>query len=259
MFQYAAGRALASRLKVELLLDVSPFREYSLRSYELGKFQIRARDAGLWHRLKHKTRLFGKRFQERAWFHYDKKFAELEGHVYLDGYFQHPLYIQDVSLELTRDFTLQDEPPETVIDVFSHIDSVNAVSLHVRRGDYVTNPDVGKFLPLCTQDYYQRAAERMAAQVENPVFVLFSDDIPWVKSQLALPFDSFLVDTGSVHHDLLCMSQCRHHIIANSSLSWWGAWLKPRADKIVIGPEPWALLDGEPASPMPGNWQRIKR
>ena len=117
-----------------------------------------------------------------------------------------------------------------------------AVSLHVRRGDYVSDPKTKAILGVCSLDYYRAAIAHIAERIESPAFFVFSDDIAWAKANLEIPFPCEYVDHNQgqqSYNDMHLMSLCKHHIIANSSFSWWGAWLNPRKDKIVIAPENW--------------------
>lgn len=120
----------------------------------------------------------------------------------------------------------------------------NAVSLHMRRGDFAIEvPDW-----VLRRDYYERALQVMRGRLSRPTFFVFSDDIPFAKDFAASHSDCILVDCNdseTAHEDLRLMSSCSHHIIANSTFSWWGAWLNPRADKMVIAPRRWVHYETE--------------
>lgn len=126
--------------------------------------------------------------------------------------------------------------------VAQNILSVNAVSLHVRRGDYVSNLTINQFHGTCSLEYYNQAIAQIAKKVETPHFFVFSDDPEWVKSNLKIDYSITIVDHNNAdknYEDIRLMSLCKHHIIANSSFSWWGAWLCRNPNKIVIAPLKW--------------------
>ena len=131
--------------------------------------------------------------------------------------------------------------------IYSRLDTlpilaVNSVSIHVRRGDYLTNPVTFQTHGLCDIDYYKKAIDEILDLVDKPHFFIFSDDQSWAKSNIIFgaPTD-YVMHNNSLknYEDLRLMSYCRHHIIANSSFSWWGAWLGNNPEKIVIAPKKW--------------------
>ncbi|RYF47825.1 MAG: alpha-1,2-fucosyltransferase, partial [Cytophagaceae bacterium] len=116
------------------------------------------------------------------------------------------------------------------------------VSIHIRRGDYVNHPEFSKTFGFVGLDYYKQALQQLNDHYEDTQLYVFSDDHAWVHENLPLPDNTvFVQNTGPNGDvaDLVLMSQCRHHIIANSSFSWWGAWLNPHSDKLVITPRKW--------------------
>lgn len=117
-----------------------------------------------------------------------------------------------------------------------------AVSLHVRRGDYVSDARTHAAHGLCSIDYYRAAVRYIIDRVEAPEFFVFSDDIAWARGNLDISHPCHYLDHNrgaESYNDMRLMSLCHHHIIANSSFSWWGAWLNPRDDKIVVAPARW--------------------
>ena len=143
----------------------------------------------------------------------------------------------------------------------AEIAACNAVSLHVRRGDYAADPVVTSMHGLCPLDYYDRAVEYVLGRVSDPAFFLFSDDPDWVREHLKLRGSVSVVDHNgpdSGSEDLRLMSLCRHHIIANSTFSWWGAWLDPRPDKLVIAPKRWFADESLDTSDLlPAGWVKL--
>mgnify|MGYP001027583173 CR=1 FL=1 len=139
----------------------------------------------------------------------------------------------------------------------------NSVSLHVRRGDYVRNLKFAAHHGSCTPEYYARALEHVTERMgTTPVIYVFADEPDWVVENMPLPGEVKVIrhnDAARNYEDIRLMSACRHHIIANSSFSWWGAWMNPRADKIVAAPDTWFA---DPASVNPDiwaqGWTRIK-
>jgi hypothetical protein len=162
--------------------------------------------------------------------------------LYLVGYFQTHLLVEEVADDLRLELTFKEPAQGKNLEVLEQIiHSRNPVSLHIRRGDS-TLPVEGKVvLPM---EYYFDAISMIKERLVDPTFFVFSDDIPFVKENLPRDLGMVLVqhnDDFAAHEDLRLMSSCRHHIIANSTFSWWGAWLNPRREKIVIAPRHWFL------------------
>lgn len=136
--------------------------------------------------------------------------------------------------------------------------SENSVSIHIRRGDYLSDQYVNGFAGVCTMEYYQKAIEHIKVQVKNPQFYVFTDDSAWVNENFKLTNAVFVQhNTGSNSwQDMYLMSQCKHNIIANSSFSWWGAWLNANPEKMVIAPKLWWRLF-EKDDVVPAEWIRI--
>ena len=140
------------------------------------------------------------------------------------------------------------------------IKSTNAVSIHFRRGDYVDQPETNKTHGTCTKEYYQKAVDLMASRIVNPHFFLFSDEPEWIKENFSTAIPSTHVAGYPGFIDMYLMGLCRHNIIANSSFSWWGAWLNINPDKIVIAPTQWFAIDeinNKAVDLVPSNWIRL--
>jgi len=131
----------------------------------------------------------------------------------------------------------------------------------VRRGDYLTSPAASGCHGVCPPEYYHAAVKELATRLRSPHFYVFSDDPAWVKAQLNLPHPTTFVDHNDAEHgyeDLRLMASCRHHIIANSTFSWWGAWLGGYPEKRVVAPQKWFRDDRvDTADLIPQGWQRI--
>lgn len=157
----------------------------------------------------------------------------------IDIFFQNELYFKKYEREI-RSLFGQDIPPMT-----------NKVSIHIRRGDYVTPPQNAYFINLCKTDYYERAM----ALFPGEEFLVFSDDIPFAKTFLIGSQFSFSEGRSEVE-DLNLMASCKHNIGANSTFSWWASWLNPNKDKKVVSPKRWSLYPVEPTI-VPDTWIRL--
>jgi hypothetical protein len=134
----------------------------------------------------------------------------------------------------------------------------NSVSIHIRRGDYLTSPHGVGFINICSLNYYIRAVNYIHEHIKNPKFYVFSDDPDWVKENLVIENAKYINhNTGKDSwQDMYLMSICKHNIIANSSFSWWGAWLNQNVNKIVIAPKKWwAFFEEDDV--VPDNWIKL--
>ena len=250
MFQYAFARAMGD----DVMIYKDGFQKGKLRSFQLDNFDIQAPCASrrLFNKMNRKSklpkficRLIGREYQKSYRVYedvpnvYQPDLMHRTGLFW--GYYQSPRYFEHIRPQLLREFSLKTPMDAANQEMLNKIKRTpNAVSLHVRRGDYLKCQDS---FYLCDLDYYAAAMEYIAARVENPHFFLFSDDIEWVMNNLKTKFPCTPVainsgDTG--YFDIELMKHCRHNIIANSTFSWWGAWLNPNPDKIVIAPQKWA-------------------
>lgn len=278
MFQYAAGRAHSLKLGVPLKLDTRDFSGYQLhQGFELNRlFNCRAEiatDSDLahvlgWQRAKlaqqvlrrpQLKRLRYKSFVVEPHFNYWSGINQLEDNKYLYGYWQSEKYFIEFAENIREDFTFKFPFSDQNAEIAEQISQVNAVSLHVRRGDYVSNAK-NTFIGVCSLEYYRKAIEHIKSQVDMPVFFVFSDDIDWVKNNLVLDKTSVFVshNKGSEsYNDMRLMSLCKHNIIANSSFSWWGAWLNSNPQKIVIAPKQWFASGQDDRDLIPEAWVRL--
>jgi|APLak6261664640_1056046.scaffolds.fasta_scaffold03361_2 hypothetical protein len=275
MFEYATARAASLRVGVPLKLDLSGFETYSLHAYGLNNFNIvedvaRQSDyfigspKSLLERIKRYSRCIVQLecYRENG-LSFDSKVLELSDNTYLDGYWQCERYFLDFENQIRNDFSLRFTPDAVNQKYLDSINSVNAVSVHIRRGDYVSNSTVNEIHGVCGLDYYQRAVEylRSHIQSENLHFFVFSDDPDWVKKNIDLGLATTFVshnDASKNYEDMRLMSACKHHIIANSSFSWWGAWLNSSKNKIVIAPDLWFLSPSLSSVDItPATWVRL--
>lgn len=276
MFQYALGRRLAHDIGCKLKLDVSNYSEYRDRSFQLHYFNIRAAVAtkreldivfgrGLGGRLfsyvvKCAPSLCPEVIHEKGQ-RFDRSILISARRTYLSGFWQSEEYFRDIAEIIRGDFTLKEPPDPLNAGMLKKIQDCNAVAVHIRRGDYVADSHARTILGTMPTEYYRQAMERMAKQVQDPHFFVFSDDSPWVKCNFDLPFPMTIVDhnpTERAHLDLFLMSQCRHQIISNSTFGWWGAWLNISSDKIVLAPKVWFRdEDYDSRDVIPAGWVRI--
>lgn len=267
MFQYAFGRALSLKNNTDLKLDISAFDKYKLHNYNLNKFNIveNLADKNEVEGLKYNKYFWikkkSKSYVEEPKFNFSKELLELPENVYLKGYFQSEKYFLPIRETLLQDFMPKGALSTKNNEMLEKITSSNSVSLHVRRGDYANNANTMKVHGLCSLDYYQKAVDYISSKVDNPHFFLFSDDPEWVKGNLKLDYLTTIVDINSGDDgifDMNLMKNCKHNIIANSSFSWWGAWLNQNMQKIVIAPEKWfndSPLDTKDV--VPENWVKL--
>lgn len=276
MFQYAAGRAVSLEHREELLLDTSGFANYELhQGFELQRIFscpitiasemdlkkiLCYRNKTIIRRLCSALKLCTNNFIVEPHFHYWAGIHKISKNSYLTGYWQSEKYFSHIAETIRTDFTFSIPLSEKNAKLAKQISQVNAVSLHVRRGDYAFNPKTAATHGLCSLDYYQAAIQLMAERVQQPYFYIFSDDTAWVKDNLMINFPHQFVDHNSgleSYNDMHLMSLCQHHIIANSSFSWWGAWLNTNVEKIVVAPQKWFDNQTNVSDLLPQTWVRL--
>lgn len=261
MFQYAAARALAIRKGVPLKLDISAFATYYLhQGFELSRvFNCSADIARTedvrrmlgWQTNPRVSNLLSKfnlaAFRSRELviepsFSYWPGIDEAPDDCYLTGYWQSEKYFSSSATQIRQGFTFRESMNDLNSMIAEKILSVNSVSLHVRRGDYLTDKNANETHGLCSINYYKNSIEYISRNTRNPKYFIFSDDIEWAKSNLKIDGQSDYIcfnKNEESYNDMRLMSLCNHHIIANSSFSWWGAWLNPNPTKLVVSPQPW--------------------
>jgi hypothetical protein len=190
---------------------------------------------------------------------FDPEVLKAGPNTILEGYWQSPCYFKDAEAAVRNSFTFKNESSVEVDSWLKQVAASESVSIHIRRGDYVNNPDTNKIHGTCSLDYYAAAAEKIRQLKQASSFFVFSDDIEWCRANLNIGSDlRFVQHNGTAVDDLRIMSSCRSHIIANSTFSWWGAWLNSNPLKIVIAPAKWFNEPGRNASDLiPESWIRI--
>lgn len=269
LFQYAAGRALADRLGCDLALDTRYIKGSDTRGDCFGHFaKARFRSEtqmppakpdgmlryGLW-------RAFGRspRFFRERGLGFDPALLDKPEGTYLHGYWQSERYFADIAAQLREDLTFTTPLDPANADMAARIDSAACpVAFHVRRGDYVA---LGNYAA-CTPDYYRAAAADMAARTaQGLTCFVFSNDPEWARTHLALGHETVIVDINDEtrgHFDMALMARCAHNVIANSTFSWWAAWLNPSPAKTVIAPKAWFTKPAlENPDLIPPEWLRL--
>ena len=266
LFQYAAGKYYAQQhgAQLRLVIDppkravshghprpfllselciVAPFAETSAQdSFVLSQRRSLRSLVSLSNRLRH-IQVFRESFSERHTFQPALPVKPATELLYLVGYWQTHHVVDSIADQLRTELAFRNPPRGAANrDMMAKIANCDdSVSLHVRRGDYTLAIEGNLALPL---EYYTRAIAYFRERLANPTFFIFSDDIPYMRQHLSSDLQAVFVDhndEAAASEDLRLMSACRHHIIANSSFSWWGAWLNPNRDKLVFAPRYWHL------------------
>ncbi len=260
MFQYAAGRSLALRQNSKFYIDRKSFETYNLHDYGLHNFNAVIKDyRNKYFNLIPKSSLDV--YSEKN-FRFDQEVFELQTPVFLDGYWQSEKYFHDFSDQIRKDFVFKKKPNDYNAAIADLIKKKMSLSIHIRRGDYVSNSDTNSFHGTCSLSYYKESLEYISDLLKTPLEIfIFSDDIEWVKENLKITSwqHHFVSNSKSTNYeDLRLMSLCNHNIIANSTFSWWGAWLNSFEDKKVIAPSKWFLESSmNDADLIPSSWVRI--
>lgn len=265
MFQYALYLRLKAQGKEVKLDDRTEYEKEDARPILLWAFGIDYPKASrdeineltdgfmkFSHRLRRKlSGRKSKEYHEKSC-NFDKQILIREP-AYLTGYFQSEKYFDEVNEQVRETFQFSDkiwssvsaELTEKIREYQKKIEKETAVSVHIRRGDYLDNQEV--YGGICTDEYYRKAIAIVEEKFPTAVFYIFSNDAGWVKDWISRLYGEsgrFTVIEGTTEDtgylDLFLMSKCRAHIIANSSFSWWGAWLNPDQKKMVIAPSVWA-------------------
>lgn len=279
MFQYAFALELEQRRGEPVYLDLSGFEDYGLHNgFELERvFGIQTRVAppdivrrlsvpssGLVNRFRRKYLTKKTHFIDRYFGYYPAVF-DREGDCYYDGYWQSEKYFVDVEEAVRRVFRFREGLGERNEALLQDLPGPR-VSLHVRRGDYLKSEN----LNVCTPAYYEAALAELRASIPIRSILVFSDDISWCRENLQLEAQTTAYidwNTGlESWRDMALMTRCDHHIIANSSFSWWGAWLNPRMSKRVFAPRPWNMREINNTDHyysysfsdiIPASWERV--
>ena len=253
MFQYAFYLALQKHFK-NVRADLTAFKTYALHNgFELHTvFNIKLEEASpfelnlllpqnrkwIWRKLRRLYDTKNAYWEEQPQFIYHDTIFEQRKSRYYWGYWQHIEYINMVADKLRNHFQFPNIVDKQNTTLIRQVENRITVALHVRRGDYLTEPLLGG---ICDEKYYDRAIAYMQERIESPLFVIFSNDIKWCQTKFR-NIDSIFVDWNigtESYRDMQLMHMCNHFIIANSSFSWWAAWLGRHPEKIIISPNQW--------------------
>ena len=272
LFQYSLGRKLSIKNNDIFKMDLSSFKGNKDRHYSLNPFTIvenianeeeikKIEKLGLW-KLFDKFKPHYKRSSIKyKGYNFDPNILKLSGNFHLDGYWQSEKYFKDIENIVRKEITLKNSLPSKYSGLIGEITNNNSVSIHIRRCDYATNKKFSAVYNLLDEEYYQRTVKFIAEKIKEPKFFIFSDDIKWAKQNLNIPYPKIFVSDNSEiknYEELTLMSLCKHNIIANSSFSWWGAWLNTNIDKIVLSPDKWFNIGvGNTSDLIPENWIKL--
>jgi hypothetical protein len=280
MFQYAIARALSERYRTSFALNRSwfdvPQANVTSRELQLNLLKIKDVDfisedfpkkPGRMKRLLQGIISGGPLvyYQKNA-FDFDPQLLNLKINVsrdlYLLGYWQGFSYINSIRSNLQKEFQVASNLPDAYQTYLEKIKSTESVMVHIRRGDYVNSPSAAKIHGALPIDYYLKSIDALLESNPNAHFFIFSDDLNWARTALNNGIEKTFIEgaisSDSVVFELQLMKSCKHHIIANSSLSWWGAWLKEDAGGLVLAPSRW-VNDGSQnlSNLLPPNWIRM--
>ncbi len=279
MFQFAFVYAFSKKNHQEIRLDTSVYknRKYiNPEGFLLRKlFQIESKTArycdyfkvlGIYAPLlvlKNKIpleKICKDYIKEENIFCFDEDiFKKLSKKKYVNGWWQVPKYFEDFKEEITELYTFDlDLIEREYINKAKKIESEESVSIHVRLGDYVNNDDLKRIYYVCDEDYYKRAIENMSNKFPSAKFYIFSDDIDEAKKLEIFSGHTFIENKNvSSWNDMYLMSKCKHSIIANSSFSWWGAYLNKNPQKVTIAPSRWLANKTPTPDILPSNWLKL--
>ncbi|ETZ19769.1 alpha-1,2-fucosyltransferase [Pedobacter sp. V48] len=251
MFQYALYKSLQNKFP-NVKADLHGYNDYPLHNgFELENIfgskinKVSSFTSNLYYNKKwiyrKLRRLFGLKntyIEEKTLFSFNESILNNPRTAYYWGYWQNFKYFENIADEIKNDFQFTSPLSKENQQILDQVKLKNSVSIHIRRGDYLKDPLLGG---LCGPEYYKQAISYVQSDLTSPSFFIFSDDIVWCTENLNLDNCTFISWNKelSSYIDMQLMSSCKHNIIANSSFSWWAAWLNPNPDKIVIGPKKW--------------------
>ena len=251
MFQFAVGFSIAKKNNVKLSLDLSYINQRQLHNgFELEKvFSIYSKVSFLnkpssfnsinFSEILNKIDITFYNFKEPH-FHYTPDILDIPKHSFLDGYWQSELYFKDYAKEIKKIFNFSDQLDKQNHLIANDIIQNDSISIHIRRGDFLIKQNNNHYIDL--KEYYLKAINESSKFFKNPKYFIFTDDPLWVTENFVLGDSYIIIDAnhaGKSFLDMYLMSLCKSNIIANSSFSWWSAWLNNKNDKIVYAPKNW--------------------
>ena len=233
-----------------LINKESEKNNFTNREFQLSQLNIKAKVAGdklLFSVLEQPrgiAKLIGRKFHivNETYNFFEKEILDLSGDVYINGYWQSEKYFLNIKSLIIDEFQVHAPLAGKNKDMAHRIQNTESVSIHIRRGDYVSNPVFSSVIGICSLDYYKKAIDFFNASLRLPLYYIFSDDIEWARANLKKENTFIYVDHNNetnCSEDLRLMSLCKHNIIANSSFSWWGAFLNQNIKKKVVAPKIW--------------------
>lgn len=276
LFQYALGRHLALVNKTSLWADLRYFnQEYAtdtIRKFKLDRFDVQYNllDSSPWLYASKATRLLPERSlrplvdtRYEADFHFDPAVIRPAAPLtILWGFWQSENYFAQSTPQIRQDLTFNRSLASSFLAYKQQIgEAETPISVHIRRGDYVTHPEFSQSFGFVGLSYYEMALAHLQGYFPRATLFFFSDEPDWVRAHIRTDLPHVFVQNSGPDadvDDLQLMSLCHHHIIANSSFSWWGAWLNPHPDKVVIAPKRWfANKPWDTKDLVPGGWLRM--
>lgn len=275
MFQYAAGKALAHSKGVDFKVyfneDEYPYIKYF---YHLDVFKLKAEFPtkeeykkfkplkGITYKIAKKLGLHADgKIVAQVGFKYEESFFDIPDNTYIKGFYQSYKYFQTIKDTIREDFTFAKPATGLNAELLEKIESSNSIAIHFRRGDYVEVKKTNDFHGVCSLEYYQAAVDWICEGVDNPQLYIFSNDIQYVKDNFKSSFPITFVehnDFKNSHEDLRLMAACKHNIIANSSFSWWAAWLNNNPNKKVVAPGRWFTDESINTNDLfPSDWKKL--
>lgn len=253
MFQYALYRELQNvgfntKMSREYIDNNSEHNGYELETVFGLKPNIASLDeinncrnhkSGLYERLRN-------RLSSRDDFAEIERFINIDiffvDNIILNGYWQHEFYFKHVKEQLKKEFEFPEICDMDNLNNIVKIQTSNSVGVHIRKGDYLSKGFIDYYGSICDEKYYSTAIELMCSKIKNPSFFIFSDDMEWVHNNLILPNEVTYINNNkgqNAFKDMQLMMECKHLVIANSTFSWWAAWLSESDDKIIVAPKKW--------------------
>jgi len=275
LFQYSFGKYLSLKFNTELKFDIQTnynSNKFTNRSVGLNTFNINLSkatqseiskfkyfDTGIFFRLERKL-IQKLPFLNRKYIVQDlhsprKNETCYKNDCYYEGYWQSFKYLTSNETLLRNEITLKHFLKNGIADLIDTIESSQSISLHIRRGDYISIKDNFKLFGVCSIIYYKKAIQYITRQYSNPKFYIFSDDFTWAKENFIGP-QYVYIEGNQPAQDLYLMSKCKHNIISNSTFGWWGAWLNNNPSKTIVAPSKWYKKQSD-ANLIPNTWIRI--
>ncbi|MDB5204372.1 MAG: hypothetical protein JWP09_400 [Candidatus Taylorbacteria bacterium] len=274
LFEYAFARAYGIRNDTEVKYDFDFFKTHTYLTYGLGyfntilpkaskeecaRFKIFKKQKGIIGRIYNPLFANSQKYIEEYTFHFLDEYMKNRKDSYFDGWWQSYKYFEDIHDILRKELILKDEIQKPYTPYISKMNATESVVIHIRRGDYANNPGTTKHHGLTSREYYEYSINEISKKIPHAYFFIFSDEIAWAKEHFKIPFPCEYVDvpTATPHEELVAMSHAKHFIIANSTFSWWAAWLSNNKNKLVYAPKKWFNKGWNTDDLTPPEWKRV--